>query len=145
MISVREVLLDPDITDLILVSRRRETVSMSTGRSEIVVEKEFPNTQAVVCAASPNDLERLDDSQRMGRNLSIVTTFPLRGPSPGYQPDLISWHGDLFIVKLVDPYPQYGEFVQAIAGSIDSIDMAPPGLGKTDFADQSQSNLVGVT
>ncbi len=67
----------------------------------------------------------------MGRNLVIVTKFRLRGPakdgSTQYQPDLITWEGDSYVVKTIDPYPQYGAgFIQAIVGSMDSVDQTVP-------------------
>jgi len=120
-LSVDEVTLDPIFTDWIVVKRRPVTINQY-GENVIgpVVET---RVAAVVTVAHGNDLDRLDDNQRMGRNLSIVIRHPLRGPAPGYQPDTIRWQGDDYVVKTVDPYPQFGAgFVQAIAGSIDSLD-----------------------
>ncbi len=123
-LDVSEALTDPMLSDLFNVIRRPETIVK--GRST-VNPVTIPNVSGVVAAAHGNDLDRLDDNQRMGRNLTIVTRFRLRGPTPGYQPDLIVWKGDQYLVKLVDPYPQYGAgFVQAIVGSVDSIDQPVP-------------------
>lgn len=124
-LDVSDVLLDPMIADRFTVKRRVQSVS-AHGRTSITTT-EIPNVVGVVNAASPNDLERLDDSQRMGRHLSIVTKYRLVGPAPGLQPDLIHWGGDDFIVQTIDPYPQYGQgFVQAIVGSINIIDQPTP-------------------
>ena len=119
---------DTDITDQFTVMRRVQTIDSTTGRSGISVEGTFENVDGVVTISNPDDLERLDDSQRMGRNITIVTSFMLRGPAPGYQPDIVQWQGDNYLVKAVDPYPHAGDgFVQAIAGSVDSIDQPPEG------------------
>lgn len=126
-LDVSEVLLDPMIADRFIVNRRVQTLD-SHGR--VALTSTAMNGVGVVTASSGNDLDRLDDNQRMGRHLTIVTKFRLRGPSPGYQPDTITWKGDTFVVQAIDPYPQYGAgFVQAIAGSMDLLDQPVPEPG----------------
>jgi hypothetical protein len=126
LLDVSEALVDPDLTDLFDVVRRMETINPATGRSQQVSET-TRSVVGVICAANPNDLDRLDDMQRMGRHLTLVTKFRLIGPAPGKQPDLVTWKGDSYVVKAVDPYPQYGDgFVQVILGSIDIIDQPTP-------------------
>lgn len=123
-LDVSDVLLDPMLASTFDVNRRVEVIS-NKGRVEIT-ETLFSDVVGVVCTASKNDLDRLDDNQRMGRHLSIVTRFRLRGPSPGYQPDTVVWNGDTFVVQYVDVYTDYGfGFIQAIVGSMDSIDQPP--------------------
>jgi hypothetical protein len=124
MMDFSEVVLDPMLAHTFNVNRRVQVVN-NFGQVSYNTQTTY-NVPGVVTAAGPNDLERLDDNQRMGRNLVIVTAFRLRGPAPGYQPDTIVWGGDTFVVKTVDPYPQFGSgFVQVIAGSIDSQDQPP--------------------
>lgn len=125
-LDVSEALLDPTLVDQFVVTRRPEVID-AHGRSTVPAPIVFKNIIGVVTAASPNDLERLDDQDRMGRHLSIVTKFRLQGPSPGFKPDTITWKGDVFIVKSIDPYPQFGDgFVQALVGSIDTQDQPTP-------------------
>lgn len=128
-LDVSDVLLDPAIADVFDVTRRVQALT-AKGRTT-TSPSVFKNVRGVVTAAHGNDLERLDDSQRMGRNMSVVTKFALRGPAQvtgtKFQPDLVIWAGDTYVVKAVDPYERYGRgFVQAIIGSIDIID-APSG------------------
>lgn len=124
-IDVSDVLLDVDLADSFTVNRRKQT--LDHGRPIIAIETTFNNVYGIVTAAHPNDLDRLDDSQRMGRNLSVVTQFRLQGPAMGYQPDTVIWKGDTYVVKSVDPYPQFGKgFVQAIVGSMDTLDQPTP-------------------
>lgn len=131
-----ETCLDPMLSDAFTVTRRPEVMT-SKGRSSVPApvvytrsrRRGLPPPVGVVTVASPNDLERLDDQDRAGRNISIVTRFPLQMTASyggvKYKPDQIYWRGDTFIVKSVDPYPQFGAgFVQAIAGSIDHQDAA---------------------
>lgn len=123
-----ETLLDPMLADSFTVTRRLEAVG-NKGRST-TTNTVTNNVIGVVTAASPNDLERLEDMDRAGRHLSIVTKFPLQmvaKDSAGnkYKPDLVTFQGDDFIVKYVDPYWKFGGvggFTQAIVGSINLVD-----------------------
>ena len=120
--------------DAIVVLRRQEIVS-SKGRSTVSTSQ-IP-TYANVDAASPDQLERLADAQFQGKTLSIVTKFRLRGVSEqgssGYQPDVIQYNGDSYIVQLIDDYSRYGVgWIQALATSI-------------NFVDQSPENLIGAS
>lgn len=124
-LDVSHVLSSPMLSSRFIVNRR-EQVMNPQGRSEVVT-RVFPDVPGVVTLANPNDLERLDDSQRMGRNYSIITKFRLIGPaksgSKQYQPDTIVWQGSELVVKNVEPYTNYGAgFVQALAGSMDIVD-----------------------
>lgn len=123
-LDVSDLLLDPDFTEVFKVLRQREVVG-TNGRSTATVSA-LPGIVGVITMASPNDLLRVPDEQHSDKNISVVTKFRLRGPSPGYQPDKIVWQGDTYIVHNVEPYTQFGSgFVQAIAGSIDAIDQPP--------------------
>ncbi len=125
-LDVTELLIDPELVERssFTVNRRTEVVD-NHGRSTLT-SVVHTGVLGVVCSASSNDLIRLPDDQKMGRNMSIVTKFHLQGPSPGFQADTVVWHGDTFVVKYVDVYSQFGGgFIQAIVGSMDSQD-APP-------------------
>lgn len=142
-LDVSEVLTDPMLAEKVTVIRRVQAIS-DKGRT-VVTPTEHKNVVAVVTAAHPNDLERLDDNQRTGRHLSVITKFALRATSPGYQPDIVVWRGDSYLVKALDPYPQYGAgFVQAIVGSLDSQDRPVPGLGAEQFNDPGNAPLAGA-
>lgn len=125
LLDVSDVLLDPMFADKFTVTQRAQTIG-TNGRVQ-VTSTVVNNVGGVICMAGPNDLQRLDDNQRMGRVISVVTKFRLRGPSKDgvieYQPDIITWDGDLYVVRLVDKYNRYGAgFLEALAGSIKSID-----------------------
>lgn len=127
-LDVSSVLLDPQFADTYSVTRREQTV----GNDGLVATSNTTvnNIVGVFTMASPNDLERLDDHQRMGRVMSLITQYRLRGPSltgsKQWQPDIITFLGDTFVVSTVEPYTRYGAgFVQAIITSIDAIDPAP--------------------
>ena len=126
--DVSDAILDPALSDAIDVQQRPEVIV--AGRSTVPAPVNNVGVAAVVCAASGNDLERLPEEDRTARNISIVTQFRLRATAPGYKPDIVTWPsgtGDLYVVKLVDPYPKYGlGFVQAIAGAISAQDAVTP-------------------
>lgn len=131
MIDISIALTSLMLADVFMVIRRTETVDQY-GESTITAQTFFP-VYGTVQAASPNDLKRLPDEQHQGKNLSIVTKFPLQGVAPGMQPDIIQWpmnnagaNADNFVVAYLDDYSQYAQgFVQAIARSIDMVDFTP--------------------
>lgn len=111
-------LTNPFLTSSFNVIRRAEVVS-NKGVSTVPSPVTSP-AFGVICAAHPNDLRRLDDQDFSDRHISVVTKFRLQMTSPGFKPDLVVWQGDNFVVKLIEPYPEYGPgWVQAVCGSID--------------------------
>ena len=128
MIGVGDALANPDVQVRFDVTRRKETVS-DKGRS-VVTPTVFPNQVGTICAASPSDLARLPEGDRMEKYISIVSKFRLRGASTDgvdvYKPDLVDYEGDQYVVVDVQPYPRAGAgFTQAIAGSGNIVDRAP--------------------
>ena len=97
-------------------------------------ESTNPNTQSiptggVVNASTPADLERLPETERTNKSITIITNFQLRSvfsQSSGanqYLPDIVLWNGDSFVVKNLEDFSNYGPgFISAIAQSIDSVD-----------------------
>lgn len=129
MIDVTEVLTDPDLMTKFTVTRRPEVVT-SKGRSSVPAPETIQNVAGVICAASPDDLDRLPEADLSQRHISIVTQFRLRIASrvgaQNYKPDLVTWENGTYQVLSVDPYPHSGPgFVQAIAGSINIQEVAP--------------------
>ena len=129
-LDVTEVLVDPSLADTFQVWRRKETVS-GYGRSSTSVL--VLDAVGVITAATEDDLDRADDRQTMQRSIIVVSKFPLRGPAPGYQPDLILWNGDYYVVEKIDPYVRFGPgFVQAQAQEFDYV-------GEPPLTDQQQT------
>ena len=125
LLDVTPLLLDPDMTDIFTVLRRTEVVGVN-GRSTVVPQT-FPRVHGVVTAIGPSDLDRKDDYQQMARSISIVTKFRLQGEVTGAQPDIVVWRGDNYLVRSLEPYPQFGPgFVQVECTSMDRTDVAFP-------------------
>lgn len=115
---------DPTFMDQFTVLRRTQQVSQF-GRN-VVNETSFV-AQGVVTASSPDDLQRLPESQYMNKSITIYTQERMQGPSAGYQPDEVLWHGSRYLVNAVDDYSGYGRgFVMVICGSVDAVDPPPP-------------------
>jgi galactose-6-phosphate isomerase len=160
-LDMSDVLLESMFQDAFAVIRRRETISPK-GRS-IITPYRYNNVIGVICAASPNDLERLGDYQCQGSALSIVTKFKLQGiakaavapgidsagqPRPQYQPDTIFWNGSYYLAVTVENYSRYGAgFIQCIAVSSDYIDDQPGQSGMKvqsfDFSNPQDSSYIG--
>ena len=106
LLSVSELLFDPNFVDSFIIQRRRETIDPNTGRSGLTVT-EF-KAVGVVTSGSSNDLEREDGYQLNKRSLSIVSKSKIQAAIKGYQPDIILWRGSPYVVNHVDAYPQFG-------------------------------------
>lgn len=123
LLDVTQILTDPDLVDIFDVIRRQETVD-NTGTS-VVTPTTFSRVIGVVTSIGPSSLDRSENYQTFTRSISVVTKFPLRGETTGYQPDIVYWRGDSFVVKAIDPYPQFGPgFWQAECTSMDKTDAA---------------------
>ncbi len=123
-LDVASVLLDPDLADTFTVLRRTQTISTGgiASTSPILTLPAI----GVVAAATPDDLIRGDATQLMSKSITVDTIFALQGPAPGYQPDVVVWHGDNYVVTHIDDYSNFGAgFVHALCQSIDSIDQGP--------------------
>lgn len=121
-LDVTDAVSESSFQDSFTVERRAE--GMSKGRASTSMTTFRPN--GVVAPAGNNDLERLPDDQRMMKTLVVVTQFRLRGPAPGFQPDVIVWEGDRFVVAQVEDFSGYGQgFIKAICTSMDSVDQPP--------------------
>lgn len=122
-LDVSDAVLESEFQDTFTVERRTETIS-TKGRSQTTAET-FRQI-GVVYPAGPNDLERLPEEQHMRKTIVICTGFRLRGPSPGFQADVVDWNGDRFVVANVEDFSGFGQgFVSAICQSIDYVDEPP--------------------
>ena len=119
-LDVSDVLLCPEFTDNYVINRNQETID-NNGRSQVTTTQ--INSFGVVTMASGQDLQRYPELQILERVISIVTKTRLQSAVTGYQPDVITWRGDNYVVKAIDLYPQYGAgFYEVIAASIDLTD-----------------------
>lgn len=123
-LDVSFVLDDPMFNDPFTVTRRTETPGPK-GRPVIGSEL-IPDLSGVITAENPADLMRTPEGQMMPRRIFCASRFIMRGPSTGYQADIINWDGARYLVQAVLNYSRYGEgFCEVIAETMAAID-APP-------------------
>lgn len=141
-LDLSEALFEPSFLDQFVVKRRRQVMDQY-GIAAITTQ--LIAAFGTVTTSSGNDLKRGADEQHAEKNIHIVTSFRLRGATVGYQPDLVTWHGDDFLVKKVEDYTGYGiGWVQVECASIDFMDQPPPSRAGLDFADPNNSGLAGA-
>jgi hypothetical protein len=116
---------DIDMMDTIIVTSRALPVGGTDAHGRSTTTDTPTTIKAVVTMAGPNDLDRMPDADVFNRVISVVSRYKIKGEVTGYKPDLITWRGDQYLVKTLDPYPQFGSgWVQALCGSIDLVDAA---------------------
>jgi hypothetical protein len=125
-LDVTELLQDPELAESFSVTQRPQV--LVAGRVTVPNPITVPGVIGVVMALPADELDRLDDHEKLSRHFMIVTKFRLRGPSKDaagqkYQPDLITWRGDQYIVSKVSTFPEWGPgFFQVTVKSIDLTD-----------------------
>lgn len=128
-IDVSEVLSDPDFCEELIILRRTSVENIH-GRAVITPTEISPRPLGIVItkdtAIGGNVIERTPEAQYRGAALDVYTTFRLRGPAPGYQPDVVMWNGDPYVVTLINDFSNFGRgYIHADCTSLTSIDQAP--------------------
>jgi hypothetical protein len=132
LLDVSELLLDPDLGGEVLVVYRRTQNISAKGRVSappvLVAPAPVGNVQPLDAAP----LVRGPDQQNLPKLLQVITNFRLRsasrdaGDTQEYQPDIVVWGGDQYVVNMVADWSRYGAgFVRAECSSIDPIDLGP--------------------
>lgn len=121
-LDVSEVLTDPAFAEMITIIRRSEALNQY-GES---VQTSQTLTAVGVVTSGRGELVRAAEQQHMPRNIVVHSKFRMRGPSPGYQPDVISWHGNSYVVSSLRDWSNFGAgYTAAECQSIDHIDQPP--------------------
>lgn len=126
LLNVNPILYDADFTDNFNVIRRQEIVDRN-GRST-VRERRYARIQGIVLPPSKskdNDVHRHINYQTTRRNIEVLTSFMLVNQTKGYQPDIIEWEGDQYLVNRIFSYAHFGPgFILAECDSLDRLDEA---------------------
>ena len=110
MINVAKVVRNPKFTQPITRIVRQET--MVKGRSVLVETQSI--IRAVVTMATAADLNRFTDATTYIKSILVSTVVLLNADSVGYQPDVIVYMGENFIIKGIDSYEAFG-YCRAVA------------------------------
>jgi galactose-6-phosphate isomerase len=128
MLDVSVALTNPYTIDQFTVQRRADTVS-NFGESTLTLQQ-LGTQYGVITPAGNNDLLRLPDEQRMKKSIVVFTSFKLRGAckdgvAQAFQPDIVVWSGNNFLVLDLEDYSHYGPgYVKAVCVMIDLIPLA---------------------
>jgi hypothetical protein len=130
-IDVSDLLTDPDLADTFTVLRRQQ-VTGSNGTITTVTTPTY-NVVGVVGPSGDNSLARQAAFETQGKSIQVITKFRLRGATREagnvYQPDIVVWGGDNFLVVSVSDFTRFGVgFVSVDCTSMDLVDVAtaPP-------------------
>jgi hypothetical protein len=144
MLDVSIAVTSAYLADSFTVLRRTQTVN-DFGIASVASQTITP-VYGVVAPSNENELNRFPDLEVQSKAITVVTSFALRGESEtggttfgaglynadGYgegsefQPDIVVWNGNNFIVRALDDWSQYAAgFVLAICTSIDLVDQPP--------------------
>jgi hypothetical protein len=125
LIDVDDVIFDPFVAGQFVTVVRREQEVNEQGEG-VETDTTIPNVVASVTPTGDNSLVREEAFSAQAQTIRVITAFRLRGqtkdPSTGksFLPDIVLWHSDSYIVKIVNDYTPYGAgFIEAECESID--------------------------
>jgi hypothetical protein len=124
-VDIRVALTNPYTADRFDVIRRADTTN--NYGEQILNPTVFSNRYGIVHPASGyNDLQRMTDAQLQGKAIVVITRFALRGASQeagegaSFQPDIVVWNNDNYLVQIVDDYSQFASgFMYCICTLLD--------------------------
>lgn len=129
-IDLSEVLLDSVVAGEWFTVIRRPDVVGSNGQTTIGAIQ----FQAIgqITPIGPNSILREEAFTTDEKAIRVTTSFMLRGPSKdptmqNFQPDIIMWRGNSYIVRTIADFSKYGPFgmITAECSSIDYVENAP--------------------
>ena len=124
-LDVSAALTNPYTLDVFNVLRRPETINVF-GESSVAEQQTFENVYGIVTPDGDASLARSAEMQTQVKVLSVISRFALRGnreaSGTNFQPDLVVWDGNSYIVRNVEDYSRYAAgFVKASCELIDSV------------------------
>ncbi len=149
-----DVLLDGFVaaTRFVVVRRRSWTDVNGIAQKS---EQRIPALGSVT-PTGDNSLDREDAFQLQSKTLLVITKFFLRAAASDedgfqWQPDLVFWQDDYFLVSAIEDYTQFNSgFVAATCQSFDYLGDPPRGqppivgVGHVDFRQRNNSDLAGA-
>lgn len=128
-LDLSSALFSPMFQDSFQVTRRQQTVNTYGEGGSTTTD--MGAQSGVVWPSQPSERKALPDLTVTDKTITIITSFRLRSESEvsgtGYLPDIVTWHGDQFLVRNVEDWSGYAVgFVQAICSSIDVVDTPTP-------------------
>src|SRR5271154_1593343 len=126
-LDVSIALTNPLTLDTFALLRRKQVMNQF-GETSMSIER-IPVVRGVVYPEGLNELSRRAETQTNNKSIVVITRFAIRAESQSandgaqYQPDIIVWRGDNFLVVRVEDYSNYARgFVKVTAESMDIVD-----------------------
>ena len=108
LLDVTDAILDPDFCQPLTIYRATETVGQN-GRATVTEVLVNPAPIGVIAPTSSGDsLMRPDGSVETSTLEIHVYNFYLRGPSSGYEPDIVMFQGIRYTVAANQDFSQFG-------------------------------------
>jgi hypothetical protein len=123
LISVAELLFDPDMTDIVQVKRNLEYVD-GTGIARY--QTQTYNVVASIQSASGDTLANLPDMARTGGSWEIITTFPLATATNLNKADTVIWRGSEYVVTAVGRFGNFANNAGHYEGVMEIKTISPP-------------------
>lgn len=153
-IDVTDVLLDPDIAGQTFTVVRRQDVVNDHGEGEQVTQV-IPGVIGAIYPTGENSLIREVAAEAQAQTITVVTPYRLRPASQEtstgrqFQPDLVLWDGNYYVVWTVNEFTQYGPgFIAADCMETDYTTEAPTPhpaqVGHATLDLPAQSGLAGA-
>lgn len=174
-IDVDDLIYDPYIAGQVFsIVRRREYINEHG--EQLLVAVQVTGVIGQVSPTANNSLVRDAAFSSQQETIKVITAYRLRGAgrapgsrpalawddgidwdqtgffwdqsvAPIYQPDLVLWHGDYYIVQSINDYTPYGAgFLECECTSIEwqtsAASVQPAQIGRANFTDPAQSGLV---
>ena len=119
-LDVSEAILDPDFADEICITRR-PYINDATQGGKVVITPTQCSAVGVITQGSPSAFQQAADAQNAKAVITVhAYRFQLYDPitlaatGAMYQPDLITYNGNIYIVDRVLNWSRYGQgFTQA--------------------------------
>lgn len=153
-IDVSEILLDSVIASTRFSVVRRRSWTDNNG-----ISQKMSQTVHAIGSVTPtgdSTLDRGDDFQSQPKTLLVITRFFLRNAAldadgVNWQPDLVLWQGNHYLVSSIEDFSQFGVgFVAATCLLFEYVPSPPLGLpssmatGHADFRYRNNSGLLGA-
>lgn len=123
-LDMSEALLEPMFQDSFIVVRR---ATSTNAFGETTITATSASAIGIVTIKGDEDLDRGADEQHAAKTIEVITRYPMRTATQGFQPDIVQWHGDNFIVQSIEDYSGYGKgWFDVLATSIDFLDLPQP-------------------
>lgn len=111
LLNLSRVAKNPKFVQKVLRVVRQESVNEF---GENILTTTTSQIKATITMASQNDLNRFTDATVYIKAINVITTTELNADRVGYQPDIIIFQGDSYIIKGTFTYNVNG-FTRAIA------------------------------